>query len=928
MVGRWTGAAVIAATLLALALQTGVVTRTGFFMGDFRAFYCAARVAVHGVDPYRTEPLRSCETAIGRTPFFEKNPGVVIPAPLPGYALAALVPLAMLPFAAAATFWLALLLLAWYACIAALARFAGVGWQIALAVLGLSLGVLSLPFGEVVPIAVACICLSACLAWQGRYRAAAIAAACAMIEPHLGLPACIALAFRQPAARLPLAIAFGTFGLMALLLLGPATNVEYFTSVLPAHALSEASRDTQYSLTAILTGIGIGPEVAVRAGSLWYVAMVVIGIAIGGALAKQLKNEAFAVCVAPAFAVFGGTFIHVTQIAVALPAAVLYVGVANGRARPLALIALLLLVVPWDWVISPALTIAPLIPVAYLAWRYSGGNVRVILLAGVGAAALSLGLTQLIAAAPHAPTYAAPSIDPRFAEAAWSRFTQQGSTNALAAWMLRLPTWTGLALLLALLVRQTGVLRRAAPAAPTFALGALCTLLPIGAQFYADSTTARLGIDARAYYCAARAQRLHANPYFAQPLGTCEQKTPSPYYRPPRNVTVPAPYPPYALALFAPLTLLPFATAAALWWTLLALALLVTAFALARVSGVPWLAAWAAIALSAGLAAFSAGNVMPFALCALVVAALAVARNRPLLAGTALTAAMIEPHIGLPAAVAVFAGYPAVRLPLAVGLGVLGWLSFATAGAASTLSYLTTVVPAHALAEVSRDNQYSLSSVLAAVGLPDASAVFIGSLSYAVMLALGVIVALRLAPRIGEPAMIVLVPPAFSLLGGSFVHTLEIAAAVPACLVLFKHAAIHRAWIFAALLLLAVPWMMATSAALFLAPLFPVAYLTYTLWRNDSRNAVVAAAISAAMIFGLFALAAAPSPHAIAAHTYPPIDPRLAEASWRQFVLGNSTNRLTMWLLRLPTWIGLVAFVVPAIALARKPRLALAVQAS
>ncbi|HEY6450482.1 MAG TPA: hypothetical protein VIX60_07375, partial [Candidatus Cybelea sp.] len=89
--------------MTALGAQAEIVEHTGFLMGDFRAFYCAARVVSHAGDPYRTEPLRSCETSIGSQRFFEKNPGVTIPAPLPAYAIATLVPLSLLPFGVAAT---------------------------------------------------------------------------------------------------------------------------------------------------------------------------------------------------------------------------------------------------------------------------------------------------------------------------------------------------------------------------------------------------------------------------------------------------------------------------------------------------------------------------------------------------------------------------------------------------------------------------------------------------------------------------------------------------------------------------------------------------------------------------------------------------------------------------------------------------------
>jgi hypothetical protein len=451
----------------------------------------------------------------------------------------------------------------------------------------------------------------------------------------------------------------------------------------------------------------------------------------------------------------------------------------------------------------------------------------------------------------------------------------------------------------------------------TLALVILCTLLPIAAQFAGDRASGWLGVDFRSYYCAALAQREGLNPYFAQSVHACEASTPQPFYRPPSNVTVPAPYPPYALAMLYPMTFVPFVAAAIMWWLLLALAVLLAAHALARVARQPWPIAWAALALSAGLTALGAGNVMPLGLCALLLAALAATNNRPLLAALAAAVALIEPHVALPAELALFIGFPAIRVPLAAGGAALAALSLATGGVALNVAYLTTVVPAHALAEVSRDNQYSLSSVVAAFGVPDAAAASLGTISYIVMTGIGVFAALRLARRFAEPAMLALVPPAVALLGGSFVHTVELAAAVPAALLLYERAQEHRAWLFAALLLLAVPWMMATSLALLLAPLVPVAYLTHELWRRDGKAAFSAALASSAILVVLFVLAAIPAHHVAHPHFYPPINPRLAEASWRAFVLGNTTNRPAMWLLRLPTWIGLVALLYPALMLAR-----------
>ncbi len=456
---RLIGAALVLAAVVTLGAQTAVVARTGFFMGDFRAFYCAAAVATHGGDPYRTEPLRTCENSIGPKRFFEKNPGVTIPAPLPGYAVAMLEPFAALPFGVAAALWGVVLLVASITAIATLVRFAAVSWHVALAVFALSLCAISLPFGEVVPIAVAFICAAAYFAWQARWVAAALCAALAMLEPHLGLPVCIALAVWAPASRVSLALALSVLGAISVAVLGPATNLEYFTSVLPAHAISEVARDTQYSLTAVLFSAGTPENAAVRSGALWYLVMLALGTLVAGLLAKRTANAAFLASVPPAFAVFGGTFIHVTQIAAALPAAVLLVSYTKAEYRTPVLIALLALAAPWAWAISPALMIAPVFPVGYLASEYWNGSLRATLIATLAAAALWVGLAYLVGIAPHVAPHPAPAIDPRLAEASWSVFTAKSSTNGIAAWMLRIPTWAGLGLLLLLLTRDSGLLK-------------------------------------------------------------------------------------------------------------------------------------------------------------------------------------------------------------------------------------------------------------------------------------------------------------------------------------------------------------------------------------------------------------------------------------------------------------------------------------
>jgi hypothetical protein len=456
---------------------------------------------------------------------------------------------------------------------------------------------------------------------------------------------------------------------------------------------------------------------------------------------------------------------------------------------------------------------------------------------------------------------------------------------------------------------------------PSFAmaLAVICTVLSFSGQFAGSRAGGWLMIDFRAYYCASLAQRQGRDPYFTASVHRCESETPVPYYRAPKNVTVPAPYPPYALAFFAPLTFLPFAGAAVLWWIALALSILLATYALARIARQPILVAWGALVLSLGLSSFWSGNVMPIALAAIVVAALAVRDGRLAIAVPALAIAMIEPQVALPAAIGLFVACSRIRVALILAAALLGVISVASSGVAQTLSYFTAVAPAHALSEVSRDNQYSLSTVLAALGVPDVSAVLAGSISYVVLSAIGVFVALRLGRRFDDPSLTVLVPAAFSVLGGTFVHTGEIAVAIPACLLLFTQAVALRRWLFIALILLVVPWMLATSAVMFLAPVFPVAYIAYALSRDDRAVTLRTAVASFAFIAGLFALYCVHyTPIATQLHLYPQIDPRLAESSWRQFVLPNVTNRPVMWLLRLPTWAGLIIFAGCASLLAER----------
>jgi hypothetical protein len=448
----WAGALIVIVALLPVGVQAVMIAHTDF-LGDFGAFYCAARAVSHGADPYYTEPLRSCEHSVVPGLVHEKNTKLTIPAPLPGYTLAAFVPLSVLPFTAAATAWLILLLLAWAICIGTVVRFAGCSWKTVLAASSLSLGATAIPLGQIVPVAVAAICVAALFAWMGRWRLAAVAAAVSLIEPHLGLPVCVALAIWAPPTRIALGVSVAVLAAISLLAIGPATNLEYFTSVLPAHALSEAAFNMQYSLTSVLVSLGVADKSAVRVGSLWYFAMLALGVVVAGLLARKTGNRAFLVCAPPAFAVFGGVYVHETQVATALPVTLLFLTYAKAWRHTVAVLAFLLLAVLWRMANSPAVILAPAFPIGYLAARFWNGSLRAIALAAVATVLLFLGIDHAYLATPrqHPNAYVGSTIDPRFPEASWSIFLRANRTPSAASWIARIPTWSGLVLILGVL---------------------------------------------------------------------------------------------------------------------------------------------------------------------------------------------------------------------------------------------------------------------------------------------------------------------------------------------------------------------------------------------------------------------------------------------------------------------------------------------
>ncbi len=435
--------------MLTVALLFSVVLGFVASSFDFRAFYCAGAIVQQGGNPYAGEPLHSCERALPNDPFAPYSKSTALPVPLPGYVIALFVPMARLPFTIAARIWTLLLYAAIILAVMCAVSLTGFPLTVVVSAFLLSLCAASIGLGESVPLCVAAVCFAALLARNGRWLEASLAAAASLIEPHVGLPVVLALALWVPASRLPLALALGTLALLSIGILGPGANVDYFVHVLPAHALSELGSDAQLSLSVILNGVGAGPRTAIALGMVAYLLACVGGIGLGRLLAQKFDSNAFLVATPAAFSVMGGTFIHVTQIVVALPLVMLLL-TATPRYRTLFLVALLLLSVPWRVVGSPLLIAVASSVVLYLAWEISSRNWRVALFSSASALVLMLILNVWMAAPPmqkHQGNIYGASISTRYAEASWARYNEEYlSTGTPERWWRRVPTWLGLLL--------------------------------------------------------------------------------------------------------------------------------------------------------------------------------------------------------------------------------------------------------------------------------------------------------------------------------------------------------------------------------------------------------------------------------------------------------------------------------------------------
>jgi glycosyl transferase family 87 len=314
---------------------------------DFSTFYCVGAVVRGGGNPYRTEPLRSCERRLGETP--AEIPWYAVPAPFPGYVLALFSMLARLPFATAHALWTGLILFSAGVTAWALARLTGFSFGVLALLLWMPLGLSTLTYGEPTALVAALLALAALAAEHGSGRSAWIAGVLvglAMIEPHVALATFVALLIFAPRSRIALLVTALALALISVAALGVAQNIEYFTQALPLQAVSEVHHSSQFSLTHALASLAVPDRLALSLGSLSYIVALAAGVWAGRRLDRASNRPACIILIPAAVGLIGGVFSHYVQVVTAIGATVLLASLPRVP-RALAVVPLLLFSVDW-----------------------------------------------------------------------------------------------------------------------------------------------------------------------------------------------------------------------------------------------------------------------------------------------------------------------------------------------------------------------------------------------------------------------------------------------------------------------------------------------------------------------------------------------------------------------------------------------------
>jgi hypothetical protein len=294
-------------------------------------------------------------------------------------------------------------------------------------------------------------------------------------------------------------------------------------------------------------------------------------------------------------------------------------------------------------------------------------------------------------------------------------------------------------------------------------------------------------------------------------------------------------------------------------------------------------------------------------------------RGRPRAAALATAVATIEPHVGLPACLGLFVFMPRARVPLVAFGGAFALLSLATVGPQTSLEYFTTFLPLQAHAEVYAADQYSLTRVLFLAGLSPSTSLLLGTISYAVAIAAGLLAARTFVALGASRAVVVLVPVAAAMFGGTFIHDVEIASALPAAVVLAPRSLLARL----AVSLLAMQWGYVLRNVIGLLVTATLGVVTFGLPQARLWQRLVYAGVTIVLLASI-AVAVVPLVHASALRGTPAVAmtaTTMSSIPWEWSIrlapVSLDFDPRQLWL-KIPTWLALLA--IPASALELRAR--------
>lgn len=448
-------------------------------------------------------------------------------------------------------------------------------------------------------------------------------------------------------------------------------------------------------------------------------------------------------------------------------------------------------------------------------------------------------------------------------------------------------------------------------------LGVLTALVVVG-HFRPYAARGFVPDDLGAFYCGGKVVLHRQDPYRVGPLVECDRTLASVDERwqqmTDENVSA-VPLPPYDFVPLAALAVFPVRIALMLFAILYLAATAITGYCLTRMSALPPVVAFGAAFMGVTYGAAEFGQLAPFAIAALAAAALLLRLGKQRRAAIAASVALLQPQFAVPVMAATFLFVPRTRVTIAIIAVAALLCGIAAVGIHGTIEYLS-VLPVHARSELNAPFQYSFTWLLHALGVSATPALVAGTLSSIACFSVAVFVLAKSGERAVQTGAVILLPAAFAVFGGSFIHSNQISVSLLAAIVLVSPAGGLISPMIAASLLM-VPYVttalatIATVPSLVLTVLLVWAAVFFTSRASGIGAPAKSATATAVLIGALIALfVVIRPPHVTHSYVVTVHHADALASSEAQQVLDalykrDGTPALDYIPMKIPLWVGL-----------------------